>query len=122
LYAGAFPTWLAPVQVAVIPIADRHGDYAHSVSSRLKRAGFRVDVDMRSERMNNKIRHAQLQKIPYMLVVGDREQDGDAVAVRTRAGEGLGSMPVFQFIERLRDEVAEQRDPESAGPDVGGDE
>jgi len=121
LYAGAFPTWLAPVQASVIPIADRHADYAHGVSTRLRRAGFRVEVDARSERMNAKIRHAQLQKIPYMLVVGDREQEADAVAVRTRAGEDLGSMPVFQFIDRLRDEVMTQLDPEVAGPDVGGD-
>jgi threonyl-tRNA synthetase len=120
LYAGAFPTWLAPVQVSMIPIADRHADYAHSVSTRLKRGGFRVEVDDRSERMNAKIRQAQLQKIPYMLVVGDREQEADAVAVRTRAGEDLGSMPVFQFIDRLRDEVMTQLDPEVAGPDVGG--
>jgi threonyl-tRNA synthetase len=120
LYAGAFPTWLAPVQVSVIPIADRHAEYAHSVSTRLKAAGFRVEVDERSERMNAKIRNAQLQKIPYMLVVGDREREADAVAVRTRAGDDLGSMPVFQFVERLRDEVMTQRDPEVAGPDVGG--
>jgi len=122
LYAGAFPTWLAPVQVSVIPIADRHADYAHNVSTRLKRGGFRVEVDDRSERMNAKIRHAQLQKIPYMLVVGDREQEADAVAVRTRAGEDLGSMPVFQFIDRIRDEVMTQLDPEVAGPDVGGEQ
>jgi threonyl-tRNA synthetase len=121
LYAGAFPTWLAPVQVAVIPIADRHADYAHDVGTRLKRAGFRIEIDDRSERMNAKIRHAQLQKIPYMLVVGDREREADAVAVRTRAGEDLGSMPVFQFIARLQDEVTTQRDPEEAGPDVAGE-
>jgi threonyl-tRNA synthetase len=121
LYAGAFPTWLAPVQVAVIPIADRHADYAHDVGTRLKRAGFRVEIDDRSERMNAKIRNAQLQKIPYMLVVGDREREADAVAVRTRAGEDLGSMPVFQFIARLQDEVTTQRDPEEAGPDVAGE-
>jgi len=119
LYAGALPTWLAPVQVMVIPIADRHIDFGHSVCSRLKEAGFRVEVDTRGERMNAKIRQAQLQKIPYMLVVGDREQEADAVAVRTRAGEDLGSMPVFQFIDRLRDEVLTQRDPEVAGPDAG---
>ena len=121
LYAGAFPTWLAPVQVSVIPIADRHADYAHDVGTRLKHAGFRVEIDDRSERMNAKIRHAQLQKIPYMLVVGDREREADAVAVRTRAGEDLGSMPVFQFVARLRDEVTTQRDPEEAGPDVAGE-
>jgi threonyl-tRNA synthetase len=118
LYGGAFPAWLAPVQVVVIPIADRHADYANNVRLRLKHAGFRAEVDTRSERMNNKIRHAQLQKVPYMLVCGDREAEADAVSVRTRAGEDLGSMPVFQFVQRLNDEVMEQRDPEVAGPDV----
>jgi threonyl-tRNA synthetase len=118
LYAGAFPTWLAPVQAMVIPIADRHADYAHDVLSQLRAAGFRAEVDARSERMNNKIRAAQLQKIPYMLVVGDREAESQAVAVRTRAGEDLKSMPVFQFIDRLNDEVATAMEPEEAGPDL----
>ena len=118
LYGGAFPAWLAPVQAMVIPIADRHLDYGHEVLGELKSAGLRAEVDARSERMNNKIRAAQLQKIPYMLVVGDREAEAKAVAVRTRAGEDLGSMPVFQFIDRLRDEVATSMDPEQAGPDL----
>lgn len=120
LYAGAFPTWLAPVQAMVIPIADRHLDYAHEVLGELRAAGFRAEVDSRSERMNNKIRNAQLQKIPYMLVAGDREAEARAVAVRTRAGDDLGAMPVFQFIDRIRGEVASSMDPEAAGPDVGG--
>jgi threonyl-tRNA synthetase len=119
LYAGAFPAWLAPVQAMVVPIADRHIDYGHEVLGELRAAGFRAEIDTRNERMNAKIRAAQLQKIPYMLVVGDREEDAKAVAVRTRAGEDLGSMPVFQFIDRLRDEVQEAMDPEAAGPDVG---
>jgi threonyl-tRNA synthetase len=118
LYAGAFPAWLAPVQVMIIPIADRHVDYAHEVLGELRAAGLRAEVDARNERMQAKIRHAQLQKIPYMLVVGDREEDAKAASVRTRAGEDLGSMPVFQFIDRLRDEVATAMDPEAAGPDV----
>lgn len=120
LYAGAFPTWLAPVQAMVIPIADRHVDYAHKVAADLREAGLRAQVDARGERMNAKIRDAQLQKIPYMLVVGDREQEAQAVAVRTRSGEDLKSMPVFQFIDRLTDEVATAMEPEEAGPDVGG--
>jgi threonyl-tRNA synthetase len=118
LYGGAFPTWLAPVQAVVIPIADRHVDYAYEVLNSLRAAGFRAEVDERNERMNAKIRDAQLQKVPYMLVAGDREREGQAVAVRTRAGEDLGAMPVFQFIARLRDEVATAMDPEEAGPDV----
>jgi threonyl-tRNA synthetase len=120
LYGGAFPTWLAPVQAVVIPIADRHVDYGHEVLSSLRAADIRAELDSRNERMNAKIRDAQLQKVPYMLVVGDREAEGRAVSVRTRAGEDLGSMPVFQLIDRLRDEVMTQRDPEAAGPDVQG--
>ncbi len=120
LYGGAFPAWLAPVQAVVIPIADRHADYAYEVLGELKSAGFRAEADARNERMNAKIRDAQLQKVPYMLVVGDREREARAVAVRTRGGEDLGSMPVFQFVDRLRDEVATAMDPEEAGPDVGG--
>jgi threonyl-tRNA synthetase len=119
LYAGAFPTWLAPVQAMIIPIADRHVGYAHEVLESLRAAGLRADVDARGERMNAKIRDAQLQKIPYMLVVGDREAEAQAVAVRTRSGEDLKSMPVFQFIDRLQDEVTTAMEPESAGPDVG---
>jgi threonyl-tRNA synthetase len=121
LYAGAFPTWLAPVQAVVIPIADRHVDYAHEVLTALRAEGFRAEADTRSERMNAKIRDAQLQKVPYMLVVGDREAEAQAVSVRTRAGEDLKSMPLFQFIDRLRDEVTTQFEPEQAGPDVGGE-
>ena len=120
LYAGAFPPWLAPVQAMVIPIADRHIDYAQEVLTQLRAAGLRVEVDARSERMNAKIRDAQLQKVPYMLVVGDREAEAQAVAVRTRAGEDLKSMPVFQFIDRLKDEITTAMEPEEAGPDLGG--
>ena len=115
LYAGAFPTWLAPVQAMVIPIADRHADYAHDVLSQLRAAGLRAEIDARSERMNSKIRDAQLQKIPYMLVVGDREAEAQAVAVRTRAGEDLKSMPVFQLIDRLQDEITTAMEPERVG-------
>jgi threonyl-tRNA synthetase len=118
LYAGAFPAWLAPVQAKIIPIADRHIDYAHAVFTQLRSEEFRAEVDSRSERMNSKIRDAQLQKIPYMLVVGDREAESQSVSVRTRAGEDLKSMPLFQFIDRLKDEVMTSMDPEQAGPDV----
>jgi threonyl-tRNA synthetase len=120
LYAGAFPLWLAPVQAVVIPIADRHIEYARAVADDLRAAGIRVEVDERNERMNAKIRDAQLHKVPYMLIVGDRERDSGAVAVRTRAGDDLGAMPVFQLIDRLTDEVATQMNPEQAGPDVEG--
>ena len=103
----------------MIPIADRHADYAHDVLANLRAAGLRAEIDARSERMNSKIRDAQLQKIPYMLVVGDREAEAQAVAVRTRAGEDLKSMPVFQFIDRLQDEIATAMEPEAAGPGSG---
>jgi threonyl-tRNA synthetase len=105
LYAGAFPLWLAPVQAIVIPIADRHLEYADKVADELRAQGLRVELDGRGERMQAKIRDAQLQKIPYMLVVGDREQEADAVAVRQRDGSNLGALPLFQLIDRLKDEV-----------------
>jgi threonyl-tRNA synthetase len=104
-YGGAFPLWLAPVQAVVIPIADRHTEYAGTVAAELRAEGLRVEVDDRGERMNAKIRDAQLQKVPYMLVVGDREQSQEAVAVRCRSGEDLGPLPLFQLIDRLKDEV-----------------
>ncbi|MBI4670208.1 MAG: threonine--tRNA ligase [Chloroflexi bacterium] len=97
-YAGAFPVWLAPVQAMVIPIADRHNDYAFEVQKKLQAQGFRVEVDTRSERMNAKIRDAQLQKIPYMLVVGDKEAQAAAVSVRLRTGEDLKAMPLDDFV------------------------
>jgi threonyl-tRNA synthetase len=101
-FAGAFPPWLAPVQAQVIPIADRHFEYAQKVAGRLREAGLRVEVDERAERMNAKIRDAQLQKIPYMLVVGDKEAEAGAVAVRLRTGEDLKAMPLERFLEIAR--------------------
>ena len=105
-YGGAFPVWLAPVQAVVIPIADRHQEYADSVRTKLGSGGYRVEVDSRNERMNQKIRTAQLQKVPYMLVVGDREAEAGAVAVRQRDGEDLGAMPVEDFAHRLEQEAS----------------
>ncbi len=103
-FGGAFPLWLAPVQATVIPIADRHQPYADEVAGKLREAGFRVEVDARSERMNAKIRHAQLQKIPYMLVAGDREAEAGTVAVRVRTGEDLGAVPLADFLARVEEE------------------
>ncbi len=108
-HAGAFPTWLAPIQATLIPIADRHVEYAEKVAVQLSEAGVRVDVDQRSERMNAKIRDAQLQKIPYMLVVGDREAEAEQIAVRMRSGEDLGALSVEAFLERLTAEVLEHK-------------
>ncbi|MXY72692.1 MAG: threonine--tRNA ligase [Dehalococcoidia bacterium] len=103
-FGGAFPLWLAPVQATVIPIADRHQPYADEVAATLREAGFRVEVDARSERMNAKIRHATLQKIPYMLVAGDREAEAGTVAVRMRTGEDLGAIPLADFLGRIEEE------------------
>jgi threonyl-tRNA synthetase len=107
-YGGAFPLWLAPVQAVIIPIADRHIDYARRIIDDLQAEGLRVEIDDRGERMQAKIRDAQLQKVPYMLVVGDREQEAGAVAVRRRDGSDLGALPLFQLIDQLKDEVAER--------------
>jgi threonyl-tRNA synthetase len=103
-HAGAFPTWCAPVQATLIPIADRHVDYCRQVAAQLRAAGIRVEVDERSERMQAKIRDAQLQKVPYMLIAGDRDIEAGAVSVRTRGNEDLGAMPVTAFIERVQAE------------------
>lgn len=100
-YAGAFPVWLSPVQAMLIPIADRHYEYAQKVLQTLKKAGIRAEIDSRGERMNAKIRDAQLQKIPYMLVVGDKEANAEAVSVRLRSNVDLKSMPLTQFTERV---------------------
>jgi threonyl-tRNA synthetase len=105
-YGGAFPVWLSPVQAVVIPIADRHQPHAQSVAARLRARGLRVDVDGRDDRMRAKIRDAQLQKVPYMLVVGDRETEADEVAVRLRTEADLGPMTVDALALRMLDEVA----------------
>jgi threonyl-tRNA synthetase len=97
-YGGAFPVWLSPVQAVLIPIADRHVEYCQQVADQLKAAGLRVEVDDSSDRMRNKIRKAQEQKVPYMLVVCDREVESEQVAVRLRSGEDLKGKPVGEFI------------------------
>ena len=105
-FAGAFPLWLAPVQVAVLPIADRHLEYARRVRDQLDQAGLRVELDARQEKINLKIREAQLQKVPYMLVIGDREAAEAAVAVRSRSKGDLGPRPVTTFVAEALAEVA----------------
>ena len=104
-YGGAFPLWLAPVQATVIPIADRHVEYAGDVASKLRSRGLRVEVDSRNERMNLKIREAQLQKIPYMLVVGDREADAGTASVRSRDKGNQGAKDVSMLLEDLSQEA-----------------
>ncbi|MFV2044488.1 MAG: threonine--tRNA ligase [Anaerolineales bacterium] len=104
-HAGAFPVWLAPVQVSLIPIADRHVEFAQGVADQLREAGLRVELDDRSERMNAKIRDAQVQKVPYMLVMGDREIEADQVSVRLRSKEDLGPMSIEIFLERAASDI-----------------
>jgi threonyl-tRNA synthetase len=105
-FGGAFPVWLAPVQAVVIPIADRHHAYAAELGERLRAASLRVEVDDSNDRMQNKIRQAQLQHVPFMLVVGDREAEADSAAVRLRSGENLGALPLDEFIARVQRLVA----------------
>ncbi|MDD3448934.1 MAG: threonine--tRNA ligase, partial [Gammaproteobacteria bacterium] len=104
-YEGKFPAWLAPVQAVVLDITDRQADYAREVEEFLKKQGFRVASDLRNEKIGFKIREHTLQRVPYLLVVGDREMEQRAVAVRTRSGEDLGSLSLEAFSERLADEV-----------------
>lgn len=106
-FAGAFPVWLAPVQAVIIPIADRHMEYANSLLSKLKAEGIRISVDDRNERMNAKIRDAQTQKIPYMLVVGDRELELGQVSLRLRNGENPGPISFTDFLSRAKQEVVD---------------
>jgi threonyl-tRNA synthetase len=101
-YAGAFPLWLAPVQVVVIPIADRHTEYAARLFDTMRMADFRIQLDDRSERMNLKIREAQLNKVPYMVIVGDKEVENGTMSVRVRTGEDLGSLKLDAFMERMK--------------------
>ena len=113
LYAGAFPVWLAPVQATVIPIADRHLDYAREVRDALLALDLRVEVDDGGERMGAKIRKAQLQKVPYMLVVGDREAEANTVSLRHRALGDLGAAPLDAAVAR----IAGERDAKSLDPE-----
>ena len=104
--AGAFPVWLSPIQATIIPIADRHNGYAYDLAKKLKSEGLRVNVDNRSERMNAKIREGQLQKIPYMLIVGDNEQKNNSVSTRLRSNENLGEQSLEEFLNYCAPEIA----------------
>ena len=105
-FAGAFPTWLSPVQVKLLTVTDRADDYAASIAKQLDEAGFRVEIDGRNEKIGKKIREATLEKVPFMLVLGDRDVENQTVSVRRRSGEDLGAMPVADFASLLREEVA----------------
>jgi threonyl-tRNA synthetase len=104
-YAGAFPLWLAPVQAVVLNITDRQANYAAQVAEMLNEAGFRTHADLRNEKITYKIREHSLQKLPYQVVVGDKEVAAQTIAVRARSGVDLGQMPIEAFIERLREET-----------------
>jgi threonyl-tRNA synthetase len=107
-YAGAFPVWLSPVQAVMIPISERHADYANRVAAQLKAVGVRVEVDARNEKMNAKIREHAMQKVPFLLVVGDRESEAGKVNVRTRGKEKTEDMAAAEFVEKIRKLIAEK--------------
>jgi threonyl-tRNA synthetase len=107
-YAGAFPVWLSPVQVVMVPIAERHTEYANKVATRLREIGVRVDVDARNEKMNAKIREHAMQKVPFMLVVGDKEAEANQVNVRTRGHEKTETMAMEEFVERIKKLIEEK--------------
>jgi threonyl-tRNA synthetase len=115
-FAGAWPLWLAPVQAVILPISDRHRDYAVGVQNRLAAAGLRVELDDRQEKINYKIREAQLQKVPYMLVAGDRESSEGTIAVRSRSGGDLGARPVDAFIADALEEIRRKSRHEEPEP------
>ena len=127
-YAGAFPVWLSPVQVAMIPISERHAEYANKVAAQLKAIGVRVEVDARNEKMNAKIREHAMQKVPFLLVVGDKEAEAGKVNVRSRGKEKTEDMLAAEFVEKIRKLIAEKsadtrlkiapRKPRSTGPNL----
>ena len=104
-HAGAMPSWLAPMQVVVMNIAESQTEYAQSLAQSLQKQGVRVEADLRNEKISYKIREHTLEKVPYLLVVGDKERDAQTVAVRARGGVDLGVMPLSAFIDRLREDV-----------------
>jgi len=105
-YAGRFPAWLAPVQAVVMNITDGQADYCRQAADFLKNHGFRVEMDLRNEKVGFKIREHTLQRVPYLLVAGDRESGSNTLAVRTRSGKDLGAMPLEAFASKLAEEVA----------------
>ena len=104
-YAGAFPMWLAPTQVKILPIADRHHDAAFDVKKALEAQGIRVEVDDRSEKVGYKIREAQLEKVPYMIILGDKDIENGTISVRARKAGDLGAMTVEEFLSRAKEEI-----------------
>lgn len=109
---GILPTWLSPVQVVIIPISEKHNEYATSTADNLETEGIRVELDNRSETMQSKIRDAQVQKVPYMIIVGDKEQEAKKIAVRTREGKDLGQMQLDAFLRKIKGEIERKRNTE----------
>jgi threonyl-tRNA synthetase len=104
-FAGAFPVWLSPIQVKILPLVDKHHEYAAKVQKELEAKGIRVEIDLRNEKIGYKIREAQLEKIPYMLVIGDKEMDNNMVAVRSRKEGDLGAMSLNDFMNKIDQEI-----------------
>jgi len=104
-FAGAFPLWLSPVQTKIIPITDAQHEYAHKILDKLKEQGIRVEIDDRSEKMQSKIRDAQMQKIPYMLIIGGREVENNQVSIRQRDNQDLGAMDFDKFLKTIKDQI-----------------
>jgi threonyl-tRNA synthetase len=104
-FAGAFPVWLSPIQVKILPLVDKHHEYAAKVQKELEAKGIRVEIDLRNEKIGYKIREAQLEKIPYMLVIGDKEMDNNMVAVRSRKEGDLGAMSLNDFMDKIDQEI-----------------
>jgi threonyl-tRNA synthetase len=108
-YGGAFPAWLAPVQAVILTVTDRNIPHGEDVSTALKNANLRVDTDFRNEKLGHKVREAQMQKIPYMLVIGDRESEKNGVTPRLRSGKNLPFMTNDQFINHIQEEIRQRR-------------
>jgi threonyl-tRNA synthetase len=104
-YSGKFPTWIAPTQVTIMNITDKQGEYCEKIVKKLKENGFRAKLDLRNEKIGFKIREHTLKRVPYLLVVGDKEMEANEIAIRTRSGEDLGKMSVDDFITKLDEEV-----------------
>ena len=108
-YAGTFPLWLAPVQVMVLDIADRHAEYASQIMKELEKQGIRIKIDLRNEKIGFKIREHSMQRIPYLVIVGDKELEEQNITVRTQKGEDLGSLSIVEFAERIKQEIADRK-------------
>jgi threonyl-tRNA synthetase len=108
-HAGNFPLWLAPVQLVVLNITDRHAEYAEQVRTELEKQGFRVKIDLRNEKIGFKIREHSMQRVPYLVIIGDKELESQAVTLRSQQGEDLGSLSVIELVERLKTEIADRK-------------